>query len=55
VYLTNFSLCIKAIKDDALYKPDVTFPVTIMINSNKAIDMFVASIHPSALGSCDVR
>lgn len=53
--MTNVSLCIKATKDEAVYKPDITFSVSIMINSNKAIDMYVSFVHPSALGRCDVR
>jgi hypothetical protein len=53
--LTNVSLCTNAIKDDAVYKPDITVPVSIMINNNEAIGMFVASAHPSELGRCDVR
>jgi hypothetical protein len=45
----------KGDKYEAVYKPDITVPVSIMINSNKAIGMFVASVNPSALGRCDDR
>lgn len=55
MYLTNVSLCTKATNDEAVYKPDITVSVSIMINSNKALDLFISFVYPSALGRCDVR
>jgi hypothetical protein len=53
--LTNVSLSKMAIEDEAVYKPVITVPISLLIHSNKAIDMFVAYVHPSELGRCEVR
>jgi hypothetical protein len=43
------------IKYETVYKPNITVPVSIMINNHKAIGIFIAFVRPGALGRYDVR